>query len=219
MSDEFEVQQEALLDFARFADAKWIDLEPWSSLHATDFHPTPAAFGAVSADTVDVEYQYWPLTPEEFEQEKNITLNPNRDPGPEVLQTFGTTGANVASYIARYGQYVNIGTLLVGQVDWGMDTEVADWFEYYAARGPGGGTMVFDAEPTDAPWAAKLHGDWCAAVDNRLKEVDEVRNEIDFLVPLLADAAQRYADVDVTNAVSLDKYADPGSYYFPEDLP
>ena len=210
MGDVLQVQQEALVDFARFAWAKHDDLEPWTGAHYKNFVPEPGAFGAITGSTEDIEYEYMPLTIEEFEKERNVTLDPEYDPGPEVVQDLGSGWTGALAWIADSGGFLG---LVPGIIDLFSDDDrtdkVANWLDYYACRGPDTATFVYLEGPTDAPWASKLHTDWTTAVDNRLSEVDEIRREIEYVIPLLAVAAEKYADTDLYGAAEIDATLTP----------
>ena len=189
-----------MIDFAKFVLAKKDELEPWGMLHGDEMHPSPSAFGAVSESTTDVQYEFMLLTKEEYEKHMGITLDPKYDPGPEFFQTFGTTANNVLAFLVD--TFPVRGILLDWLSDNDAEDQVAHWLRYYSARG--GATIIYpNGEPTDAPWADKLHSDWCDAVNNRIFEVEEIRNEIDFVVPLLAEVAEEYADTDLNNAIGI----------------
>jgi len=204
MNDVLEVHKEAIVDFARFALAKKDELEPWSSQHADEMYPSPASFGAVSESTNDVEYEYMPLTPEEFRKHTGLTLDPSADPGPGIVDAVGTDAAGAGAFLS---DAVGFFVIPIGVFDLLTDDTpdelLMNWIRYYTARGASA-SIQFPYVTSDAPWANDLHTDWCEAVDNRTQEVDEIRNEIDFVVPRLAIAAEKYADTDLENALGID---------------
>ncbi|HIV58182.1 MAG TPA: hypothetical protein H9902_09525 [Candidatus Stackebrandtia faecavium] len=210
MSEPTKVQKDALIHFANFADEQWGALEPWASSNAEDFQPPDAAFGSATSKTSDISFKFHLMTPAEYEKETGNTLDPASDPGPGVANNLGSTTIDVAGFIDDYGwaSISGAGAIVKGITE-ATDTGSDSWFKYYAARGPDQYKIVQPGEydPHDAPWAQPLIDGWKSAVTNRLSEVDDVRNEIAFLVPILCDAAKDYVDVDIANALDLDDYA------------
>lgn len=211
MSEATKVQEDALKHFATFADDQWEALKPWSTDHAEDYQPPDAAFGAVDEGTADLEYEFKLMTPEEFEKEVGETLDRSKDPGPGVMDVLSPSGADAIGTYQNWQFLASPLTAIPGGIEeLFADEQEESWFHYYAARGPDEAKLIDpqDSKPTDAPWAHSAITSWEDAVGNRLYEVDEVRTEIAYLVPILCAAAEDYVGVDLSNSVDLDKFDD-----------
>ena len=209
MNDEISVSQSALKNFALFTDSKGMDLIPWTSKNADDFKIEDKYVGKYKNS--DITFEYEPLTPEEYEEEMSVQMDRGLDPGPEAVSKYGSTATEAASWYLQYAWAAGLGTVIGKGVDMltgDQHGQLAEWQKYYACREPSVGEL--EVKTNDAPWTESLVSGWNKAIDNRCKETDSVKAELDFLTPKLVDAAIEYADVDFENA---DNIKDPNRHF------
>lgn len=206
--NETSFDPESAINFAKFMAVRYDALEAWTNDKASHYVPSILAFGGVSdgkAYTSDIEYEFEYLTVSEYQKESGITLDSVYDPGGLTDAGMGW-GGDVAEVAGDAIEWVPLVGSWAGEAT-GVNPKTADWIAYYQARGVGGevGTLIQPESGQDpAPWAEPLHGDWEKAIDNRTREVDDVRTEISVMLEYLDSAAKDYMATDLENAAEID---------------
>lgn len=204
--------QEVLTDFAsNVCDTYYEEFEPYASDSSTQasaedrFRPPASAFGAhvdnfyYTSNPANLSFEYKPMTPEEYQKYGGADLSGWDDTGGP-MNGWERTG-NFFSYLSPVS-WVELG--------FGSHHSQNPWYDYYEAIAGVENPKSYPPPTDDAPWAAELKQDWDSCVFNRQYEVDSIRGELKYLILCLVDAAEEYADTDLTNAVNIEKYDQDG---------
>lgn len=191
-----QASREDAIAFAEFMYTQHGNLHPWSKEKASDYHVDRADFGMPG---MCMSTQYYRMTPEEYGKYK------------EKLP--GDTAWNWDSGMDNWFTG-DVGSFVGGTLFGLVNDEAADkkaWWEYRQASGTwsdAGEVTPPGISSGEAPWAKVLHEDWKEAVNRRCTEVDDVRGEIEYLMPTLIKAADDYMGTDLSNATGLDLSAE-----------
>lgn len=188
----FTHEQDAAIAFAKFMFAQHGKLHPWSTQNASEYDVDKAAFGG--SPHAAVPTIFYRMTPEEYEKQTGKNLNDdywNWDSWVDNWYT-GTIGSWVGG---------NVFGLVSSEAK-----HKKQWWDYRKASGTwndAGEVSAPSASASEAPWAQKLTDDWAKAVRNRTGEVDDVRTEIEYLMPTLVKASSDYMHMDLGSATGL----------------
>ncbi|MGH3734512.1 MAG: hypothetical protein ACRDT6_02645 [Micromonosporaceae bacterium] len=214
MASLTKVKVESLVRMARTCNNTHDNLDPWVPQRHADFKADGRAYGGIGSTTGphwdELSFRYSPMSRAEYQMATGLKLDPDHDTGGErsgwddFAGDFSMTGGR-SSY---------------------PEEQRERWDDFYAAGGErrGEGSCGYNTEYDNlgasgdsAPWAAPLKRAWDTAVNNRLAEVKVVRAELGYLMTKLIKAGDKYAYVDLENAIHIrdkyDSYADPTATY------
>jgi|GEM_PF-6421297 len=200
--NDISIDPPTIENFAKAAFLLWEALEPWSSPNESRYTVDPRAFGIAAEATVDMEWEFYPLTEEEFTSHTGLELPAHAKPGDVWTSDtgaidFGLASSQIVSGLAE--------AITFGIVD--GDPRV-NWYKYFQARGPVHANFVENNAVMDAPWAEPLSERWADQTLYRLQEIDEIRAEMEYLILGFNGLLEEVSGTDLSNSVDIERVSE-----------